>query len=228
LLFGNRSYVEVNHTFEQTGYQRPEVIGENWDGLCIWTDPIDRDQVVAQLIREGSVRNHEYRFHKKNGDIGVGLLSAELIEIDGKQCAITTTVDITERLNLESELRQAQKLESAGRLAGGVAHDFNNLLTIINGYSDLILKALQPADALYPYALEIGKAGERAAGLTRQLLAFGRKQILEPRLLNVNTIVNETGTMLQRVIGEDIELTTTLDPQLGLAMLDPTRSIRSS
>ena len=218
----NRSYLEVNHTFEQvTGYQRLEVIGQTWADLCIWTDPLDRDQVAAQLVREGSIRNREYRFHKKNGELGVGLLSAELIEIDGKQCAITTTVDITERLQLESELRQAQKLESAGRLAGGVAHDFNNLLTIINGYSDLILRALQPTDDLYPYALEIGKAGERAAGLTRQLLAFGRKQILEPRLLNVNTIVNETGKMLQRVIGEDIELTTTLDPQLGLAMLDP-------
>ena len=212
----NRSYLEVNHTFEQTtGYKRLEVIGQNWADLCLWTDPLDRDKVVLQLLREGSVLNHEYRFHKKNGDICVGLLSAELIEIDGRQCAITTTVDITERLHLESQLRQAQKLESVGRLAGGVAHDFNNLLTIINGYSGLMLNTLQPSDVLYPYAVEIGKAGDRAAGLTRQLLAFSRKQILEPRLLDVNTVVNETGKMLRRVIGEDIELTTTLEPAIG-------------
>ena len=183
----------MNHTFEQiTGYKRAEVVGQNSAELSLLTDPLERDQVVKQLLREGSVRNHEYRFHKKNGDIGAGLLSAELIEIDGRQCAITTTVDMTERLHLESQLRQAQKLESVGRLAGGVAHDFNNLLTIINGYSGLMLNALQPSDALYPYAVEIGKAGDRAAGLTRQLLAFSRKQILEPRLLDVNTIVNET------------------------------------
>ena len=95
---------------------RPDI--GDWDGLCIWTDPLDRDRVVTQLLREGTVRNHEYRFQKKNGEIGVGLLSAELIEIDGKQCAITTTADITERLHLESKLRQAQKLEaSAGWLA---------------------------------------------------------------------------------------------------------------
>ena len=149
------------------------------------------------------------------------MLSAELIEIDGKQCAITATVDITERLHLESQLRQAQKLESVGRLAGGVAHDFNNLLTIINGYSSLLLKELPASDPLYAYAQEIGKAGNHAAGLTRQLLAFSRKQILEPRLLDVNTIVNEAGRMLQRLIGEDIELTTRLDPLLGQVMVDP-------
>jgi PAS domain S-box-containing protein len=217
-----RLYLEVNHTFEQvTGYKRSEVVGQNSSDLSLWSDPLVREKVVMQLLREGSVRNLEYRFHKKNGDIGVGLVSAELIEIDGRQCAITTTVDMTEHLHLESQLRQAQKLESVGRLAGGVAHDFNNLLTIINGYSGLMLNALQPGDALYAYAVEIAKAGDRAAGLTRQLLAFSRKQLLEPRLVDVNTVVNETGKMLRRVIGEDIELTTTLEPELGQVMVDP-------
>ena len=108
-----------------------------------------------------------------------------------------------------------------GRLAGGVAHDFNNLLTIINGYSDFILKASRPADPVYPYAQEIKKAGEHAAGLTKQLLAFSRKQVIEPRPLDVNTIVTETERMLQRLIGEDIELTTTLDPLLAQVMADP-------
>jgi CheY-like chemotaxis protein len=102
-----------------------------------------------------------------------------------------------------------------------VAHDFNNLLTIINGYSSLLLKDLRPGDPMYAYAQEISKAGNHAASLTRQLLAFSRKQILEPKLLDVNTAVNEAGRMLQRLIGEDIELTTSLDPLLGQVMVDP-------
>ena len=96
-------------------------------------------------------------------------------------------MDITERLQLERQFRQAQKLESVGRLAGGVAHDFNNLLTVINGYSELLLKRLKHSDPLRPYAEEIRKAGEHAASLTKQLLAFSRKQVIEPRVLDLNT-----------------------------------------
>jgi two-component system, cell cycle sensor histidine kinase and response regulator CckA len=217
----SESYLEVNRTFEQlTGFRRSEVVGHHQAELSL-TDPPFREKVIEQLRHEGSVHNWECRFRKKDGGEGVGLLSAEVIEIDGKECAITATVDITDRLHLESQLRQAQKLESVGRLAGGVAHDFNNLLTIINGYSSLLLKELRPGDPPYAYAQEISKAGNHAAGLTRQLLAFSRKQILEPRLLDVNTVVNEAGRMLQRLIGEDIELTTRLDPLLGQVMVDP-------
>ncbi len=129
--------------------------------------------------------------------------------------------DITERLQLENQLRQAQKLESLGRLAGGVAHDFNNLLTVINGYSDLMLKALDPHSPLHSQASEINKAGERAAGLTSQLLAFSRKQVIEARALNVNAIINDTERMLRRLIGEDIEFVTALDPLVGQIMADP-------
>ncbi len=217
----SESYLEVNRTFEQlTGFRRDEVVGRHQAELLL-TDPPFREKLIEQLRQEGSLHNWEFHFRKKNGGGCVGLLSAELIEIDGKQCALTATVDITERLHLERQLRQAQKLESVGRLAGGVAHDFNNLLTIINGYSSLLLKELQPEDPPYSYAQEISKAGNHAAGLTRQLLAFSRKQILEPRLLDVNTVVNEAGRMLQRLIGEDIELTTRLDPLVGQVMVDP-------
>jgi len=108
-----------------------------------------------------------------------------------------------------------------GRLAGGVAHDFNNLLTLINGYSESVLKALRPSDPLYPYAQEIKRAGEHAASLTNQLLTFSRKQVIQPRPLDMSTIVNDAERMLQRLIGEDIELVTTLDPLLGRVMADP-------
>jgi two-component system cell cycle sensor histidine kinase/response regulator CckA len=218
----NRSFLEVNEAFEEmTGYRRDDVVGRDWAELALLADPNDWDKTIAQVVREGRLRNAEFHFRKKNGDSGAGLLSAELIEVDGKPCAITAIVDITERLQLESQLRQAQKLESVGRLAGGVAHDFNNLLTLINSYSSSILKELRPSDPLYPYAEEIKRAGEHAAGLTKQLLTFSRKQFIQPRPLDMNTIVNDAERMLQRLIGEDIELVTTLDPLLGQVMADP-------
>jgi two-component system, cell cycle sensor histidine kinase and response regulator CckA len=215
-------YLEVNETFEQlSGYRRDEVVGHSWADFCILVDHEFRDRAVAQLLSKGRLRNWELHFRRKNGDVGVGLLSAELIEIGGRPCAITATVDITDRIRLEGELRQAQKLESVGRLAGGVAHDFNNLLTVINGYSECILGMLRPQDPLYSPAQEIKKAGERAAGLTKQLLAFSRKQVIEPQTLDVNGVVRETSGMLRRLIGEDIELVTTLDPLLGSVLADP-------
>jgi two-component system cell cycle sensor histidine kinase/response regulator CckA len=130
-------------------------------------------------------------------------------------------VDVTEHRTLQEQYLQAQKLESIGRLAGGVAHDFNNLLTVINGYSDLALGRLQPADPLYAQLAEIRKAGRRAADLTQQLLAFSRKQVIQPRALDLNQVVTDSERMLRRLVGEDIELCTRLSPQAGWVMADP-------
>jgi len=216
-----RFYVDINETFEAlTGRRRPEVVGHTFDEVAFWRDPSRRDEAVAQLENEGRLRNIEVRFRGKNGGPCVGLLSADLLELDGRQCAIVTVVDITARVDLEGQLRQAQRLESVGRLAGGVAHDFNNLLTLINGYSEFILQALRPDDRLYSSAQEIKKAGERGAGLTRQLLAFGRKQVVELKPLDVNAIIVDAERMLRRLIGEDIELTADLDSRLGLVLAD--------
>lgn len=121
----------------------------------------------------------------------------------------------------EEKLRQSQKLESIGQLAGGIAHDFNNLLTAITGYSELSLRRLENDDPLRRNLEEIRSAGERAAALTRQLLAFSRKQVLQPKILDVNLIVSDFEKMLQRLIGEDIELRTILKPQLGNIKADP-------
>jgi len=129
--------------------------------------------------------------------------------------------DVTERKNLELQLFQAQKMDAVGRLAGGVAHDFNNLLTAINGYSELGLQRLNERDPVYQDMKEILKAGERAAGLTRQLLAFSRKQILQPRILYLNAVVIETERLLKRLIGEDVELLMILGKELGNVKADP-------
>jgi PAS domain S-box-containing protein len=129
--------------------------------------------------------------------------------------------DITERKQLEEQLRQAQKMEAVGRLAGGVAHDFNNLLTAIIGYSDIVLKALGDSDPLRPDVSEIKLAGERASRLTSQLLAFSRKQILQPKVLDLNESVTDMGKILRRLIGEDIDLVTSPDQALGRVKADP-------
>lgn len=133
-------------------------------------------------------------------------------------CGIAT--DITQIKNYEEQLRQSQKMEAIGRLAGGISHDFNNLLTAINGYSMMALQSVEAANSIHGFLEEILKAGERAAGLTRQLLAYSRKQILEPRIWNLNEIVMDIEKMLRRLIGEDVRLTTRLAPDLKMVKVD--------
>jgi CheY-like chemotaxis protein/two-component sensor histidine kinase len=129
-------------------------------------------------------------------------------------------LEISERKNLEEQFRQAQKMEAVGRLAGGIAHDFNNLLTVMSSCSELLLLDLPKDDRRRTDVEEIRRAAQRAAGLTRQLLAFSRKQILQPTMLDLNAIVAEMEKMLRRVLGEDVGLGTALDPDLGFVRAD--------
>ena len=134
-------------------------------------------------------------------------------------CAIAT--DITERKSLEAQLRQSQKMEAIGQLAGGIAHDFNNLLTVINGYSELVLLSLPVEHPHCATFEQIRQAGEKASRLIRQLMAFSRQQVLQPKVLDLNAVVANIDTMLQRVIGEDIDLLTILSPGLASVKADP-------
>ncbi|HMD69759.1 MAG TPA: PAS domain S-box protein [Bryobacteraceae bacterium] len=214
------------------GYSSPEDIVSSIGDTAhqVWLDPDERQRCTARLEGEGSVRNFECRFRRRDGTvIWVSNNSRKVCGPDGRTLYYDGFIeDITERkrvegerLKLEDELRQAQKLESIGRLAGGVAHDFNNLLTVINGYGSFLLKGLKAGDPLRFYAGEISTAGERAASLTKQLLAFSRKQVIEPRVLDLNATVRECAPMLQRLIGEDVTLETRLDGSLGQTMADP-------
>jgi PAS domain S-box-containing protein len=134
---------------------------------------------------------------------------------------IGTVQDVTEYRRLEEQFREAQKLESIGRLAGGVAHDFNNLLTVIIGYSDLVLSALETSHPVWDSVAEVKKAGERASALTRQLLTFSRRQVVQPRALDLNTIITDAEKMLQRLVGEDVVFSTVLEAALWPVMADP-------
>jgi two-component system cell cycle sensor histidine kinase/response regulator CckA len=134
--------------------------------------------------------------------------------------AICMSLDITDRKQLEEQLRQAQKMEAVGRLAGGIAHDFNNLLMVIQGYGDLLVERLPAGDPLRRNAEQIQMASQRASSLTRQLLAFSRKQMLAPKILNIQSVVADMEKILRRLIGEDIQLETSSTPDLGLVKAD--------
>ncbi len=196
-----------------------------------WTADYDRERNWAQFqafLKQAGVRNLEVDHADEHGNIIPIEVNATVVKSGGVSQLLAMCRDISgrkaaeaEKFKLEEELRQAKKLESIGRLAGGVAHDFNNLLTLINCYAEFIVNGLRPDDPLREDASQIQKAGERAAALTRQLLAFSRKQVLQPRTLNLNAMVGETEDMLRRLLGEDIDLITKLDPGLGEVMADP-------
>jgi len=170
----------------------------------------------------------EWRHKKKDGSIINVEVTSHALMFDGKKARLVLANDVTKRIQAEEELRKSEeqlkqslKLESIGRLAGGIAHDFNNMLTAINGYSELTLRRLDENDPLRPNIEEIKKAGERSAELTKQLLAFSRRQMLQSKVLDINQVVSDTVLMLERLIGEDIDLVTVLDSNTANIEADP-------
>jgi len=161
--------------------------------------------------------------HKDGHSLPVSVAVARVPEMEAAEIlAIGAVVDLTQTMALEQQLRMAQKMEAIGRLAGGVAHDFNNLLTVIGGYSDLLIAGADRSDKRTLEGLQaIADAAGRASALTRQLLAFSRRQTLQPRALDLNLLVSELANMLRRLIGEDIALALTLQPDAGTVVADP-------
>jgi hypothetical protein len=186
--------------------------------------PEEEVPTVLEAVRglsPDSITNVTRTHKRRDGTlIEVEGTSREL-SIEGGRARIVLATDITERKRLQDQLFQAQKMEAIGRLAGGVAHDFNNLLTAIIGYSQILSSRLSEGEAAYPELTEIQRAGRRAADLTRQLLAFSRKQVLQPKVLDLNEVVLDVQKMLERLIGEDIQLTTAIDRSIGNVRADP-------
>jgi PAS domain S-box-containing protein len=215
----------VNPAFaELTGYTAEEAFGKNPRDL-VKSDkhPPAFYQELWQTILAGRTWHGEMINRRKDGSLYTEDQSVTpILDASG---AITHFVavkrDITERVQLEAQYRQAQKMESVGQLASGIAHDFNNLLTVINGMSELLMGQIKQDDPAHAGVEEIHRAGERAAGLTRQLLAFSRQQILEPRVLNLSTVVAGMEGLLRRLLGEDITLVVVPTQDEGSVTADP-------
>ena len=210
---------------EMFGYTRDELLGSPIELLIPDSRRSahrgDRDQYFASPRIRPMGMGMDLAGRRKDGREIPVEVSLSYVESDDGMFAIAFVSDISARKSLEEQLMQAQKMEAVGRLAGGVAHDFNNMLTVISGYNRMMLDELPPSDPLREYAEEALKAAERAGGLTNQLLAFSRRQIMRPRVLSVNAVVTQIEKMLQRLIGEDIQLALGLSPDAGNIRVDP-------
>jgi two-component system, cell cycle sensor histidine kinase and response regulator CckA len=221
----------VNRTeLEMLGYSLEEMIGRPpWKFIV--EEDIARQQILAKLAGTmPPVRGFERTYRQKGGGTFPAIVEDRLIlDSGGKIKGIRATIqDITnlkraeeEKVSLVDQLRQSQKMEAIGQLAGGVAHDFNNLLTVIKGYCQLSLAEMKESTPLRDTLEVINKAAEKAADLTRQLLAFSRRQIMEVRVLDINALLQNLDKMLRRIIGEDIELVTLLGKDVGRVKADP-------
>ena len=216
---------------QMTGWEAGELIGKPWHDLLHHSKsdgtPCSPEKcpVYAPFRdRESHQVNHSEVFWRKDGTSfpiqGISTPIQERGEVTG---AVVTFQDITERNQLENQLIHSQKMQSLGRLAGGVAHDFNNMMTTIIGYTQLGKRSLTSQDQVHGYLQQIQRAAEHANNLTYQLLAFARRQVIEPRILSLNDLILSSDKMLRRLIGEDIELVTLPTPHLGLVKVDPSQ-----
>ncbi len=218
---GNIQY--CNPSFERlTGYTRSEIIGRNPRFLKSGEQDASFYRDLWTTLMSGGIWSGRFTNRKKDGSLyyGEGTISPIHDASANLTGFVSATRDVTSRLRMEDQLRQAQKMEGIGRLAGGVAHDFNNLLTVIAGYSGLLEEKFSADDPLLDYARQISRASEHAASLTKQLLTFSRKQIIKPKPLDLNVLVAGMKQMLQRLVGEDVEVITDLAPSLGLVRAD--------
>jgi PAS domain S-box-containing protein len=214
----------VNPQFcQMMGYREDELLGRV--GYEIYFDPEAQELIRRKnLLRKEKISDaYEIRMRKKAGEeVQVRISGAPVTDTLGNVVgSIGVITDITERKSLEEHVRQLQKMEAIGRLSGGVAHDFNNLLQGIMGFAEMALRKLPADDPLRRYLEGIEKTVEKAASLTYQLLAFSRKQVFQPVVVEFNEIVRESEKMLRRLIGEDIEIVTRLDPEAGRVKVDP-------
>ncbi len=202
------------------GYSRAEFLEMTLKDLRP-PDDGPRPQSQSTISGEGLVGAGEWRHRKKDGTAIVVEITRHALTFAGRPAALAMAHDLTQRRSLESQLLQSQKMEAVGQLAGGIAHDFNNLLTAIFGSSDLLLEDLSVDDQRRSDVEDIKQAAQRAAALTRQLLAFSRQQVLAPQVLDLSALIADLEKMLRRVIGEDVEFRTVLAPDLGAVRADP-------
>jgi PAS domain S-box-containing protein len=213
-------FLQVNEaTTKQYGYSEEEFRGMTVRQVRPDGDAPSFEQNVEEWKQDGRHQG-QWQHKKRDGkSFEVDVISHKL-EYAGRSVRLVVAQDVSERVLLEGQLRQAQKMEAIGRLAGGVAHDFNNLLMVIKGHTELLLNVLPPSDHVTRKIEQIDRSADRATALTRQLLAFSRMQVLQPRAMNLNSVVEEMGKLIPRLIGEDIELVVRMFADLGTIRAD--------
>ncbi|MGM0453496.1 MAG: PAS domain S-box protein [Thermodesulfobacteriota bacterium] len=224
-------FIDVNDRWvEMLGYTREQSIGRTSKEVGIWADPGERDHIIQKLQKNTFFNEEPVEFRTSQGSTVYALWSAETITLKGRHVMLSMIYDETERKQAEKErerlqaqLAQAQKMESVGRLAGGVAHDFNNKLSIINGYAEMSFDMLDPQEPVYENLNEIYTAGKRSAEIVRQLLAFARQQTISPVQLDLNDTISNMLKMLQRLIGENIDLVWLPGSNLWQVKIDPSQ-----
>jgi two-component system cell cycle sensor histidine kinase/response regulator CckA len=218
-------FLRVNPALQKMlGYETQEALFRANLATDIYRDPQEHRR-ANDLFAGSKGFDVEVEWRRKDGTLLKARCSGRLIE-SGQSAGHDEAnfevfvEDVTEKRVLEQQLHMAVKMEAVGRLSGGIAHDFNNLLGVIIGYAQVLKRRLKAGEDLFEYAEEIEKAGQRAASLTRQLLAFSRQQVLAPAVLNLNALISDMGKMIHRLIGEDIELVMKLDPAIGSVKAD--------
>ena len=220
------SITSVNKAAEEVmGWRREEAMQKNIKSLVAPEHAALCKEMMRRIVNQKPLEHMEIAMLRKDGRKVLLEASARLVRSNEKNerrdCVQGIARDVTDRRQLENMVRQSQKLEAIGRLSGGLAHDFNNLLCVISGHTELLAEALEPADPAFRSVTQIRKAADSAAALTRQLLAFSRRQVFHPQVVDLNAIVVETEKLLERLIDEHIEFYTALDPSLGRVLVDP-------
>jgi len=215
-------FLEVNQAaIDHYGYSREEFLAMTLEEIRPPED-VERLRSYLREPREARQESGTWRHRRRSGEILQVEITSHTLPFEGRPSVLVVAEDVTERMRFEEQLRQAQKMEAIGRLAGGVAHDFNNMLTAILGYANLLNETLATSESRREID-EIIRAAERAADLTRQLLAFSRKQILQPKLVDLAELVQETGRMLHRLLGETVQLEIPRTEGLAPVLADPTQ-----
>ena len=223
LLRMNKRYCEIADCPQEA------LLANSLQNIIHPEDVAESERVVAGLLSgELPTQTLEERYIRRDESIvwTVRTVSLNRNALGEPDYFINVVEDVSQRKQLEAQLLQSQKMEAIGRLAGGVAHDFNNMLTVINGFADLLIKKLAGEPSLRQQAQGIRKAGERAAGLTSQLLAFSRRQVLQPKVINLNDVVTDNMKLFERLIGEDVQVVCNLEPTLWRVKADPIQMVQ--